>query len=100
MFCGTVMSGDLKLPDLNKHRGWDDLIKETKTVLYGAVDHSSNIAECYINSDSHLLQRSQSECFPEELNALRTGKSLPKSSKLLPLFPEYDPELCLIIVGG
>ena len=42
----------------------------------------------------------QSECFPEEFNALKTGKSISKSSKLLPLSPEYDPDVSLIRVGG
>lgn len=57
MFCGAVMSDDTNLPDLNKNSSWDDLMKETKNVLYGAADHNSNIAQCYIHSERHLLQR-------------------------------------------
>lgn len=43
MFCGTVMSNGTKLPDLKRYSSWDDLIQETKTMLYGAADHSSNM---------------------------------------------------------
>ncbi|XP_069366373.1 uncharacterized protein [Paralichthys olivaceus] len=100
MFCGTMMSTGINLPDFKKYGSWDDLIEETKTMLYGAADHSSNIAQCYIDSEKHLLQRAQSECFPEEINALKGGKSIPRNSKLLPLSPEYDRELGLIRVGG
>ncbi len=64
--------------------------------LMGQADYNSNIAQCYLNSEGRLLQRAQSECFPEEFNALKTDKSTPKSSKLLPLSPEYDPDLSFI----
>jgi len=99
MFCGTVMA-NTNLPDPNKYSSWDDLMEETNNMLHGAADHNSNLAQCYINSEKYLLQRAQSECFPEEFNALKTNKSIPRSSKLLPLSPEYDPDLGLIRVGG
>ncbi len=38
--------------------------------------------------------------FPQEFNALKTNKSIPRNSKLLPLSPENDPNLGLIRVGG
>ncbi|XP_049889946.1 uncharacterized protein LOC126383475 [Epinephelus moara] len=101
MFCGAVMSDDINNPDdLNKYSSWDDLMKETKNMLQGAVDHDPNIAQSYIQSEKHLLQRAQLECFPDEVNALKTGKTISKGSKLLPLSPEYDTDLGLIRVGG
>ena len=100
MFCGTGMSDIINLPDPKKYSNWNDLIKETKNTLYGAADHNSSAAQCYISSERHLLQRAQSECFPEEFNALKADKAIPKSSKLLPLSPEYDSDTGLIRVGG
>ena len=100
MFCGTAMSDIINLPDPKKYSNWNDLIKETKNTLYGAADHNSNAAQCYISSERHLLQRAQSECFPEECNALKADEAIPKSSKLLPLSPEYDSDTGLIRVGG
>lgn len=76
MFCGTVMSDGINLPDLKKYSSWDDLIDETKTILHGAADHSSNIAQCYIESEKHILQTAQSECFPEELSTLNADKPI------------------------
>lgn len=46
MFCGTVMSDNQTLPDLNKFSSWGDLIKETKNLLYGTADQNSDIAQC------------------------------------------------------
>lgn len=67
-------------------------------MLYGAW--SSTTDESYINSERHPLQRAKSESFPEELNALKGGKVMPRDSKLLPLSPEYDLELGLMRVGS
>ena len=100
MFCGTVMSAISNLPDPKKYSNWDDLIQETKNTLYGAANHNSNTAQCYISSERHLLQRAQAESFPEEFNALKAEKAIPKCSKLLPLSPEYDSDTGLIRVGG
>lgn len=101
MFCGTVTSDSTNLPDLYKYSNWDDLVIETKNLLFvDHTDHNSNIAQCYLNAEKHLLQRAQSECFPEKFNALKTDKLIPKGNKLLALSPEYDLDLGLFRVGG
>ena len=101
MFCGTAMLSDsINLPDPNQYSSWDKLIEETNNMLHGAAENHSNMAQHYINSEKHLLQRAQTDSFPEEFNALKSNKLIPKSSKLLPLSPEYDPDLGLIKVGG
>lgn len=99
MFCGTVMSGETNSPDLRKHGSWEELMKETATLFDGVADQSPN-AQSFINAERHILQRAQSESFPEEFNALKDDKLISKSSKLLPLSPEYDSDLGLIRVGG
>lgn len=52
---------------------------------WGSRSQLKHTCQCYINSERHLLERSQSECFPEEFSALKTDKSVPNNSKLLPV---------------
>lgn len=84
------MLNDANLPDPNKFSTWDHLVRETKYMLQGAADHIPNTAQCSMNSERHH-QRAQSECFPEECNALKTHTP--------PVWSEYD-NLDLIRVGG
>lgn len=74
MFCGAVMTMDTKSPDPTKYRTWDDLVNDTRNLLYGAADNISNIAQSYTDSERHLLQRAQAESFPEEFNALKANE--------------------------
>lgn len=78
-FCGTAMLGEANSPDLSKHSSWEELM-ETTTLLYGAAD----TAQGFIDSKKHLLQRAQSDSFPEEFNSLKHGRLISTTSQLLP----------------
>lgn len=47
-----------------------------------------------------IFKQVQQDCFPEELRLLRAGKPVQRSSRLLTLSPELDPEVGIIRVGG
>lgn len=103
--CGTPeinvqRDSDVNSPDQKRHSSWEELMKETATLLDGGGDQSPNAAQDFINAERYILHRAQSESFPEELNALKNNQLISKSSKLLPLSPEYDYNLDLIRVGG
>lgn len=50
MFCGTVMSGETNSPDQIRNSSWEDLMKETATLLDGGGNHSPNTAQDFINA--------------------------------------------------
>lgn len=52
------------------------------------------------NAEIKLISHAQSESFPEEFQALKNGKEIPRYSRLLPLAPEFDRALQVIRVGG
>ncbi|KAI2664192.1 hypothetical protein H4Q32_002333 [Labeo rohita] len=54
----------------------------------------------YRQAEMVIYQRIQNDCFPEELQHLKEGKPVPKSSRLLTLSPELDPKKVIIRVGG
>lgn len=72
MFCGTVTSIKTNLPDVHMLNGL-------------AEDGTTNVAECYIQCETLLLQHVQIDCFPEEYYALQTKKTIPKGSELVSL---------------
>ncbi|CAI5683933.1 unnamed protein product [Oreochromis niloticus] len=87
----------------NMFSTWKDLIKTTARSLHGAADPNSSSpseADDYIKAEILLLMKAQSESFPEEAKALRSGRPLPTNSRLNSLSPEYDKDTELIRVGG
>ncbi|CAI5677208.1 unnamed protein product [Oreochromis niloticus] len=87
----------------NMFSTWKDLMKTTARSLHGAADPNSSShseADDYIKAEKLLLMKAQSESFPEEAKALRSGKPLPANSRLNSLSPEYDKDTELIRVGG
>ncbi|KAJ0033481.1 hypothetical protein NQD34_000588 [Periophthalmus magnuspinnatus] len=57
-------------------------------------------ADDYHEAELVLLRHAQTESFPAEVALLKAGKSLPSTSRLLTLSPEYDRSSSLIRVGG
>ncbi|XP_025763702.1 uncharacterized protein LOC109202593 [Oreochromis niloticus] len=92
-----------QLPEISMFSTWKDLIKTTARSLHGAADPNSSSpseADDYIKAEILLLMKAQSESFPEEAKALRSGRPLPTNSRLNSLSPEYDKDTELIRVGG
>lgn len=78
-------------------------MQATARSLHGAADSSSSspseVAD-YIKAENLLLKKAQSESFPDEVQALMSDRSLPTTSCLGSLSPEYDRETGLLRVGG
>ncbi|XP_057186686.1 uncharacterized protein LOC130552431 [Triplophysa rosa] len=79
---------------------WRDMVKSVAQELHGAAGREPLSAADYQQAEMTVFKRVQSECFPEELRHLRAGKALLKSSRILSLSPELDPEEDIIRVGG
>lgn len=91
-FCFNVAVGpSTPLPDCSQFQTWQELLKATEKSLHWAPG---------TKAETFLLQQVQAESFPEELNALKSGKPTSKQSQLRAFSPEFDPVLCLIWVGG
>lgn len=67
--------------------------------LQGAADGKTTASD-YRSAEISALQEAQQECFPSDLEQLRTGKPLACNSRLRALGPEFDGETKLIRVGG
>ena len=52
------------------------------------------------SAEDYWLTIVQKESFPKELDALKKGRSLPKTSRLLPFRPIWDKEHSIVRVGG
>ncbi|KAK7882057.1 hypothetical protein WMY93_028231 [Mugilogobius chulae] len=88
------------IPDIDN---WDGLIKATHETLHGAANDHSNpamTAADVLAAELHLLQQSQRDSFPEEVDALATSKPISRQSRLVMLAPEYDAAVGLMRVGG
>ena len=62
----------------------------TKQFLHGAATDPSLPQSDLRDTESLLLQRSQAECFQEEIECLKAGKPVKPGSKLSMLSPEID----------
>ncbi|XP_073789994.1 uncharacterized protein [Danio rerio] len=78
---------------------WKEMVEATAQELHGAADGPPNAAD-YRKAEMMIFQKIQSDCFPEELCRLRTGKEVLQSSRLLTLSPELDSDEGIIRVGG
>lgn len=97
-FCGVVaVNGQFG----SEYKTWTELVKAIAQELHGAAGESGEpTANTYQTAETFILQKVQSESFPEELQRLRSGKPLQHNSRLLTLTPEYDTSTNLIRVGG
>ncbi|KAK7916727.1 hypothetical protein WMY93_012488 [Mugilogobius chulae] len=101
VFCGaTTCPPSSSIPDIDN---WDGLIRATHETLHGAANDHSNPAMTAADvqaAELHLLQQSQRDSFPEEVDALATSKPISRQSRLVMLAPEYDAAVGLMRVGG
>ncbi|KAI2642395.1 Ribosomal RNA large subunit methyltransferase M [Labeo rohita] len=101
-FCGlTVPVTNLALSDCNPFGSYKELLAATARILHGAATPMEVLtAEDYREAELSLLHQAQSQSFPVEMAHFKSSKSLPMSSCLLCLAPEYDSTTHLIRVGG
>lgn len=81
----------------DRHKTFQELIESRAS--HGAAACSLT-ASAYRDAEVTLLQQSQQESFPLDLEQLRAGKILSHNSRLKALAPELDSETQLIRVGG
>ncbi|KAK7918811.1 hypothetical protein WMY93_010095 [Mugilogobius chulae] len=82
---------------------WKQLLHETASSLHGAADADATptcSAADFLQAEKLMLQRAQADCFPEEIRALKAGRSLSSDSRLTSLSPEYEEATGLLRVGG
>ncbi|KAL1265253.1 hypothetical protein QQF64_003280 [Cirrhinus molitorella] len=103
----TALCGVLSLVDRQEvaegqpYLSWKDMVEAVAQEMHGAADQDTPLtAEDYRQAEMKIFQRVQSECFPEELHHLKMGKPVLRSSRLLTLSPELDPDEGIIRVGG
>ncbi|KAK7877689.1 hypothetical protein WMY93_031608 [Mugilogobius chulae] len=103
-FVGTVSNTpQLQLPDPSQCSTWKQLLHETASSLHGAANADATptcSAADFLQAEKLMLQRAQADCFPEEIRALKAGRSLPSDSRLTSLSPEYEEATGLLRVGG
>ncbi|KAL0151955.1 hypothetical protein M9458_052762 [Cirrhinus mrigala] len=83
--------------DFSQFNTLEELIESM--ALQGAADGKPTASD-YRSAEISALQEAQQECFPSDLEQLRTGKPLAGNSRLRALAPELDGETKLIRVGG
>ncbi|XP_077371637.1 uncharacterized protein LOC144015480 [Festucalex cinctus] len=100
-FCGLITTPPPALvPDASKFSHFQELLEATVRASHGAATDSKPTAESFRQAELSLLRQIHSDCFPEDFALLSSQKSIPSSSRLLTLAPEYDPETHLIRVRG
>lgn len=101
-FCGlTSIVEPSSVTTAKQYSCWTDLVDATVQGLDGAAAPSSvPTASDYQQAEMLIFKQVQQDCFPEELRLLRAGKPVQRSSRLLTLSPELDPEVGIIRVGG
>lgn len=101
-FCGLTLAdtGPL-LPDATQFSTFEELVEATFQSLDGAAGNPDDPeASKYQQAEISLLRQAQIDSFHTEYQALRDGKPIPSSSRLLTLSPEFDEKTALIRVGG
>ncbi|KAL7830010.1 hypothetical protein SRHO_G00311370 [Serrasalmus rhombeus] len=98
VFCGAISSTELSY---QQFKSWEELVESVVQQQHG-VASSGDVptAEDYTRAEMFILQRTQQECFGEDLTRLKAGKPLLCSSRLLTLAPSLDVGSDLIRVGG
>ncbi|XP_052449737.1 uncharacterized protein LOC128011416 [Carassius gibelio] len=95
--CGVISRADRK----ESYLSWKDMVEGTAQEVHGTVNQGEPLtAEDYCQAEKKIFQKIQSECFPVELRHLKAGKDVLRSSRLLTLSPELDPDEGIIRVGG
>ncbi len=88
-------------PDPNQYNSFKDLIEAAVLLRHGAAGKQGNpTADDYKLAEADLLRKSQQDSFPEDFDCLAMGRTVPSSSRLITLAPEYDSVFQLIRVGG
>lgn len=96
--CFSVSTeSNTSFPDPAQHQTLQDLIATANQL--SASDGVATMPPS-IMAETLLLQQAQVNSFPEELCALKAGKSIARHSRLLSLSPEIDPHIQLMRVGG
>ncbi|XP_067303718.1 uncharacterized protein [Pseudorasbora parva] len=100
--CGVISRADRQGTHLGQsHLSWKDMVEAVAQEVHGAADRDEPLtAEDYRQAEMTIFRRVQAECFPEELRHLKSGKAVLRSSRLLTLSPELDPDEGIIRVGG
>nr|XP_055064967.1 uncharacterized protein LOC129447318 [Misgurnus anguillicaudatus] len=99
--CGVMNRADR--PDtlpVRSYLTWKDMVKSVAQQSHGAANQEPLTAADYKKAEMTIFRKVQSECFPEEMHHLKAGKALLKSSRILSLSPELDPDEDIIRVGG
>lgn len=93
-FCGLTSAEDnfVKL-DVQQYKSWNELVEAV-----AVKSDNSSLDKAQI--ELLLLRQAQRKDFAEEYGALQMGKSVPSSSRLYNLAPEFDPMAEVIRVGG
>ncbi|KAL7883040.1 hypothetical protein SRHO_G00006980 [Serrasalmus rhombeus] len=101
-FCGLTSTVEpSSIATTRQYSCWTDLVEATVQGLDGAAAPSLvQTASDYQQAEMLIVKQVQQDCFPEELCLLRAGKPVQRSSRLLTLSPELDPEVGIIRVGG
>lgn len=105
VFCGVLVgatsSAVLDIQQVVKELlNYQELLKATAQSLHGAATITDPLAaDDFQRAEHTLLRHAQMESFPGEFALLRAGNTIPSSSRLLTLAPEYDKASDLIRVG-
>lgn len=103
LFCHFIStSSDKSVPDSSQYATWSELVEATARTLQQdkAEQDVSPPSRAYQQVVLFLIKQSQLESFPEEYHLLKANKSVPSSSRLLVLAPEFDATDEIIRVGG
>ncbi len=103
LFCGlTVLNKPSYLPDPSQFSTWQDLIVATHQSLQNTAKDTSNGSPLITHTEAEtlVLSQAQLESFPDDYQALRSGKELPVNTRLYSLSPQFEQNLNLIRVGG
>lgn len=88
------------VPKAEEVHSYQQLIENTAASSHGAAAPPSPLsADDYKAAELLVLQKTQRDCFPDELQLLQSGKPVPPSSRLVKLAPEYDADMKIIRVG-
>lgn len=100
--CGVISRADRQKTHLGQsYESWKDMVESVAQEVHGAADRDEPLmAADYRQAEMTIFRRVQAECFPEELRHLKAGKAVLRSSRLLTLSPELDPDEGIIRVGG
>ena len=92
MFCGLTQTTELfDLPDPKHYSTCTDLVDVTYQMMQTATSGSDSETPASLRSNAEiaLISNAQSESFPEEFQALKSGKEILSCSRLLPLSPKF-----------